>query len=130
MFFSSSTMRMLATSAPRQLEREAAALADLSLEPDPPAVRLHDVAHDGELEPRGARFRLVRALDEALEDALALLGGDARPRVADRDQHRPVLGARVEHDAPAARRVAERVGDEVRERPGDLRRIPGDREAA
>src|SRR5579885_2034747 len=130
MFFSSSTMRMLATSAPRQLEREAAPFADLALEPDPPAVGLHDVAHDGEPEPRGAGFGPVRALDEALEDALALLGGDARARVAHRDQHPAVLGARLEHDAPAARRVAERIGDEVRERPGDLRRVPGDREAA
>src|SRR5947199_5285418 len=94
MFFSSSTIRMVAIaedSAPRQLEREAAALADLALQVDAPAVRLHDVAHDGEPEAGGAELAAVGRLREALEDALPLVGRDAGARVAHGQEDAPVL---------------------------------------
>src|SRR5206468_6051858 len=133
MFFSSSTIRMVAIaedSAPRQLEREAAALADLALQVDAAAVRLHDVAHDGEPEAGRAELAAVGTLHEALEDALPLVRRDAGPRVADGHPHRPVLRRRLDPDTPAAGRVAQRVRDQVGERPGDLGRITRDRHAA
>src|SRR5438552_18902578 len=99
MFFSSSTIRMVAIaedSAPRQLEREAAALADLALQVDAAAVRLHDVAHDGEPEAGRAGLGPVGALHEALEDALALVWRDAGAGVADGHPHRPVFPHRLD----------------------------------
>ena len=42
-------------------------------------MRLHDVAHDGEPETGGTRLAAVLPLHEALEDALALLGGMPGP---------------------------------------------------
>ena len=78
---------------PRQLEREAAPLPDLAVEEDATAVRLHDVAHDREPEARGARLAAVLPLHEALEDALALLGGDAGPGVGHADPDDAVVGA-------------------------------------
>src|SRR2546427_11405573 len=133
MFFSSSTIRMVAIaedSAPRQLEREAAALADLALQVDAAAVRLHDVAHDGEPEAGRAELAAVGTLHEALEDALALLGGDAGPAVGDGHEHRALCRSGLDPNATAARRVAERVGDQVGEGPGDLGRVTRDGHAA
>src|SRR5436309_15611275 len=112
MFFSSSTIRMVAIaedSAPRQLEREAAALADLALQVDAAAVRLHDVAHDGEPEAGRAEVSSAGTLHEALEDALPLVRPAAGPRVAHAHPHRPVLRRRLEPDAPPAGRVAQRL---------------------
>src|SRR5438128_967553 len=76
MFFSSSTIRIDAMSAARQLEREAAARSEGALEVDAPAVCLDDVAHDGESQARGADVAAVAGLDEAVEDALLLIGWD------------------------------------------------------
>src|SRR6516162_10084225 len=129
MFFSSSTTRMDAIApplAPRQLEREAAAAPDLAVEEDPAAVCLHDVTHDREPEAGGAGLAAVLTLDEALEDALALLRGDARTGVGHADAYHAVVRARGERHLAAARCVAERVRDQVRERPENLRGIAGD----
>src|SRR5262249_14603206 len=129
MFFSSSTTRMDAIAPPLaswQLEREAAAVPDLAVEEDPAAVCLHDVAHDREPEAGGAGLATVLALDEALEDALALLRGDARAGVGHADAYHAIVRARSERHLAAARRVAQRVRDQVRERPENLRGIAGD----
>src|SRR5262249_46091450 len=114
MFFSSSTTRMDAIApplAPRELQREAAAVPDITVEEDPAAVRLHDVAHDGEPEAGRAGLAAVLTLDEALEDALALLRGDAWAGVGHADAHHAVVRARGERHLAAARRVAQRVRD-------------------
>src|SRR5262245_32721476 len=121
MFFSSSTIRMVAIRSPaRQLEREAAPMADLAVEPDPTAVGLDDVADDGEAEAGRSCVPSVGELREALEDPLALSGRDAGPIVGHRDEHGIDLGGSRDADRSAARAVAESVRDQVRERPGEL----------
>src|SRR5215813_3859911 len=117
MFFSSSTIRIVAIRSPtRQLEREAAAMADLAVEPDPTAVGLHDVANDGETEAGRPGVPTVRELREALEDALALRGRDAGAVVGHREKHGIELRSGLYPDGAAARAVAKRVRDQVRER--------------
>src|SRR5437870_581745 len=128
MFFSSSTMRMDAMSAARQLEREPAPDADRAVEVDAPAVRLDDVAHDRQSEPRRPADALV-ALDEAVEDAFLLIGRDPAAGVADRDDDGPVRRRGLDAHRAAGGRVAERVREQVGERPGELRGIACDREA-
>src|SRR5262245_42987431 len=132
MFFSSSTTRITAMaqrvgerapSCARDLDREPAPAADLALEVDPPAVRLHHVPHDRKPEPCGTR---ILALREALEDAIALLGRDARAAVLDRKAHRVARRPERDPDRPAARRGAERITDQVRECPAELRGISRD----
>src|SRR5207302_2481882 len=100
----------------RQVEREAAPATHFALEVHPAAVCLDDVADDGEAEPRGAdRPRL--ALHEPLEDALALVRRDARAAVGDDDPYLAAVRGRLDGHPSAARRVAERVRHQVRERP-------------
>src|SRR5689334_14229925 len=102
MFFVSSTTRIVAMngSAPWQLEREAAAGSGRAVEEDAAAVRLHDVAHDREAEAGGADLTAVRALREALEDALLLRGRDAGAGVADGDADGAVGRLDVDRDPP------------------------------
>src|SRR5689334_2179720 len=61
--------------------------AGRALRTDLAAVRLDEVLHDGEPEPRTARLARATGVDavEALEDARQVLGGDAAPRVAHAD---------------------------------------------
>src|SRR5205809_6776 len=129
MFFSSSTMRMDAMSATRQLEREPAPDADRAVEVDAPAVRLDDVAHDGEAETGRADVAALAGLDEAVEDAFLLIGRDPAAGVADRDDDGPVRRRGLDAHRAAGGRVAERVREQVGERPGELRGIARDREA-
>src|ERR1051326_2482909 len=129
MFLSSSTIRIVAiSSAARQLEHEAAPQPDLALEVDAPSVCLDDVADDRKPETRGPDLAAVGGLGEALEDLLALLGRDAGTRVADGEEYRGALRRRLAADAAAARRVAEGVGAQDGQGPGELRLVPGDRE--
>src|SRR5215475_9466221 len=109
MFFSSSTIRTLAMSAPRQLEHEAAAAPHSALQVNPTAVSLNDIAYDGQPEPGGAALAAVGALREALEDALALVDRDARTGVGDRQPDAAVVAARFDVHVAAARRVTQRV---------------------
>ena len=62
-------------------------MAHLALDPDPPAVQLHELLGERQAEPRA----LLRAgvlpanLAELLEDGRLVLGRDPDPRVADGD---------------------------------------------
>src|SRR4030095_13810830 len=116
-------------SAARQVEREAAPPADLAVEMDAASMRLHDVADDGEAEPSCPPSPLV-ALHEPFEYPLALLPGDARAAVRDDDPNRALIRDRLHRHAAATRCVTERVRDQVRKRPGQLRGVPGDRQPA
>src|SRR5207249_10768634 len=128
MFFSSSTIRIDAMSAARQLEREAASRADGALDVDAPAVRLDDVPHDGEAETGRADAAALAGLHEALEDALLLIGWDAVAGVGHRDDDRPVGGRRLDPHRAAGRRVADRVREQVGEGPCELGRFAVDGE--
>src|SRR5581483_4749425 len=130
MFFSSSTIRTFAMSPAGQLDGEAAAVPDLAVERDPAAMCLDDIADDRKPEPRGPGVAAFGRLDEPLEDALTLLGPDAGPRVDDRQQDGAVLGGERDPDFAAAGRVAQRVRDQVRQRPGELRLVARDGESA
>src|SRR5689334_12348161 len=117
MLASSSVTRMVAISAPRQLEGEAGPARRGALQIYPAAVRLHDVAHDGEAEPGGSRLADAVMLGEALEDPFLLLGRDAGPRVVDGDPHDVAVGRGRDFDAAATRSVAERICDQIRKCP-------------
>src|ERR1051326_58169 len=130
MFFSSSTIRIEAMRIPLasgKLQREAGSLSQRALEVDAAAVSLDHVADDRQPEPGGARLAPGGQLGEALEDLLLLLGRDPGAGVGDRDRDRAVVRRHADAHAPAGRRVADRVGDQVRERPGELRLVAGDR---
>src|SRR5262245_41389032 len=112
---SSSTMSTFAigsSSVTRQLEREAAAPADLALEPDAASVGLHDVADDGEPEAGGPHHALG-SLHEPLEYPVALLGRDAGARIGDDHPYRAVVRRRVDPDSPAAWGIAKGVHHQV-----------------
>jgi hypothetical protein len=94
---------------------------------DAPTVRLHDVAHDREPEARGPRVRAV--LREALEDPFAALGRDAGTRVGHVDPHGAVADVHLDRDPAPRRRVTQGIGDQVRDGPGDLGRVAGERDA-
>src|SRR5207237_3015421 len=72
-----------------QLEPERRALAERALEPDPPAVRLDDLAAQRQPEPRPADLARVGRVhtEELLEDTRLLVGGDTEPLVLDRHEH-------------------------------------------
>ena len=81
---------LLAARRQRQHQRERAALARLARHLDAPAVRLHDVPHEGEAEAAALRGVHQAALGavELLEDLLLLRARDADAVVGHRDQHR------------------------------------------
>src|SRR5262245_52398328 len=121
MFFSSSTMRMVATfSPPRELEREATAPPGFAVQMDATAMRLRDVAHDREPEARRSDVAHGGGLREALEYPLALIGRDTGTAVADADGDVSVRRCRVNLDCAARRRVPQGVRDQIGEGPCEL----------
>jgi hypothetical protein len=70
-------------------------LAHLTLDPDPPAVRLHELPGQCQPELRALLCAgvLPANLAELLEDGCLILGRDSDPRVADGDRD-DVLGRR------------------------------------
>jgi len=100
-----------------QHEGEHAALAHGALHGDVAAVRLGDPARDSQPQPRAATpscARLVQAV-EPLEDALQILGRNARPRIA-HGQPRPcAVHVERELNAPARRRVGDGVVNKVQQ---------------
>ncbi len=111
-----------------QQEREIAAASQRALHMQLAAHDRHQAPHDGEpqagapVAPGGGRVRLA----ELLEDHVELVGGDADPRIADRELHRgePALDRRQPHgDHHLAtlgelERVAEQVGDDLAQAAG------------
>src|SRR5437868_3046681 len=120
MFASSSVMRIVAISAPWQLEREPGAFRLRTLEMHPSPMGLHDVAHDGEPEAGGPGVADSQVLAEALEDPFLLLGRDAGTGVVDGDPHQVTCGRTRDVDPAPGWRITKRVGDEIREGPGEL----------
>ena len=87
------------------------------------AVGLGDRAHDREPQTRSARGAVARRVGavEAIEDALALLGGNARPVVFDEEpdpSRRAGLDAHA-HEPPLGGRVLDRVAHQVAQRLGE-----------
>ncbi|MEA2268011.1 MAG: hypothetical protein QOC64_621, partial [Solirubrobacteraceae bacterium] len=84
---------------------------------DRAAQQRHEVAHDRQAQAGPARpaVRGAGHLAIALEDGLAVPGRDAGARVRDLDAHPAVAGLERAADDPTRRRVAHRVGHEVRE---------------
>src|SRR5437899_3217589 len=107
--FSSSTTRMRpCISAPRrhrQRDLELGPAADLARHLDRALVRLDDLLRDRHAEP-GA---VLLGGEERVEDAVELLGRDARAVVAQADGGEPVAVLQEEVDAPAFRDGCERV---------------------
>src|SRR5512140_1535114 len=99
----------------RHEEAEGRATGPL-LRPDPAAVRLDDAATDGETETRAARRSVPRAGPVELpEDILLGSRGNARPAVADRDDHSARGRLRADDDRRARWRVLHRVLEEIDE---------------
>ena len=87
-------VRLPALDRAGRVKRKVAPFAGLALRPDAAAVRLDDGLADGEAEPGPASVGGL-GLPEPIEDVGQVLGGDARPGVAHReDDPGRVLGAR------------------------------------
>lgn len=70
---------------------------------EPPATCFHAVFDDGQAEPRAAGMRQGRlAPVEGLQQQGQILFGRARPPVADRNAHFPMLLAHFHDDGPAS----------------------------
>ena len=82
-------------------------------------MQIHDRLDDREPEARARRRALTRRIDavQAIEDALLVLLGDRRPGVADLDGA-GAIGLALDDQAhtTAARRIAQRVGQQIAER--------------
>src|SRR5262245_12322858 len=97
-----------------QRELERASLADLALAPDAAAVHLDEAFRKGEPEAGplallGASFRLLKLL----EDAIQILGGDARAAVGDRNPHLAVHPRRADVDLAALRSELHGVREQI-----------------
>src|SRR5882762_9965891 len=96
-----------------------------TLQPDVPAVRLHDLLGDGEAEarPRGALLAHPVGVEERLEDTLRLAGQEALALVVDLEEQ-PRRVARAAHqDVAAVRAELDRVVDQVGERLAQLAHV-------
>src|SRR5258708_23354211 len=76
------------------------------------AVAGRDLAHDGEAQPAAGARGAGHAI-EAVQNALALLGRDARAVILDFDERTPVARPGARGTVAAARRVLARAVDQV-----------------
>src|SRR6476661_8455119 len=91
----------------RELDRHDAPGAGLALHADAPAVRLDDPARDRQAEPRPlARSdpTVMRDLEEAIEDARQLLGGNSLAGIGDGDDHAATAAPNLDRHASVGRR--------------------------
>src|SRR6188768_3597805 len=118
LFSLSSTMRTVSADIcvrpGLQREDEPASAPVDALDPDPAAVELHEPLGQSEAEARALAEPDpdVRLL-ELLEDALAVLGSNSRPRVGDRHAHLAVDPSRAHVDGAALRGELDGVREEV-----------------
>ena len=101
-----------------------------ALEADSPAALGHDLVAQREAETRAtdlARVRGVRA-EELREDLRLLSGRDAQARVAHADAGEALIRTRRERHRSAARRILDRVGEQVGDHLADAIAIPDQRE--
>src|SRR5262245_21830947 len=98
-------------------------MARLALNPDPPAVQLHELLRERQPEPGALLLAGVVSPDlaELLEDRRLILGRDPDPRVADGDRDAVVGRCGNEADPAALRGELHRVGQEVQQ---DLLHLP------
>src|SRR5439155_27065841 len=115
------TWPLIVRRAPLRRKREAdpRAAARAVLGPDAAAVRLDEAARDRQPEAgtaAAARSGCVAA-PEAVEHPPHGLGREALARVLDREPHLRRAGLDADGDGAVARRVPQRVRDEVEENP-------------
>src|SRR5256884_3560502 len=93
----------------RQPDADRRACVRRALDLDRPSMPLDDRLRDRQAEARAGDRALhrARAAEEALEQPLLLLLGDAEARVLDLEHRQAVLGAEPYLDAAAARRELE-----------------------
>src|SRR5438270_3178579 len=89
------------------------------------AVAGRDLAHDGEAQPAAGARGAGHAV-EAFQNALALLGRDARAVILDFHERPPVARPGAHGNVAAARRVFDRVVDQVAERLAQEERVSAD----
>src|SRR5207247_8574137 len=100
----------------RQLDPEGRALVLCAREADLPAVRLDDLAREGEPEAAAGDAALGRVAAEERREAPGLqLVGDAHALVSDLDPHDPLAPRAVDLDGAAGGRVLDRVRVQVRD---------------
>src|SRR5690606_8465012 len=109
----------------RDAEGHRRPLPHLALHLHAPAVRLDDAARDGEAEA-GAGAAGAARLPERVEEARALLLGDARPGVRDAEDDVAAVARRAHGDAAALGRELDRVVDQVGEDLEDAVVVDGD----
>src|SRR5207244_13056268 len=106
----------------RDVERRAAT-GSLARRPDATTVRLHDLAAHREAEALAGDLGVLRRAEAWREDALEVVGRDARALIADRDVHFTVRGDDLEDDRRAIGRVLRGVPEEIVEHLAQAHRV-------
>src|SRR5262245_63828670 len=100
-----------------QREGERRPLVHVALDPDPPAVQLHELLGQGQPEPRALLLAGVVPADlaELLEDGCLILRRDPDPGVTDSDRDHVPGHRGGEADPTAVRGELDRVGEQVQQ---------------
>src|SRR5688572_28747543 len=112
----------ISTLSMRKCYPNSAAATRAILDGNARCVTRRDLAHDGEAKPASRARRAGHAV-EALEHVAALLRGNSRAVVLDFEERVAIASAGAHGDAPAARRILDRVMDQVGERFAQEERI-------
>src|SRR5690349_5003877 len=102
--------------ARRENDRHPRARRLRTLDPDGAAVRLDERLDDGEADTRAVcHARRVRHAIVRLEDAAQCFGRNAAPGIGDFDGDASRQRPRAHPNRAAARRILDRIGDEIRQ---------------
>src|SRR5437868_128301 len=96
-------------------EMKARAFRDRALDPEPPAMRFHNVTGDGKAQAGAAGLARTRGVHpiEAFKDALLLGLRDTNARISNGD-HNPAIRAQSRNlDFPAGRRILQGIIEEI-----------------